>query len=246
MNDLPRFTLAAALLAATALGPLRAEAAGFVLIRNAGNAVGPTNAGAVKALLSGESKEWGKGVGFELVLWEGDGEAMEWLAQATFGVPGEALRTRIRTLANAGTVARPTTASNEADAIAQVGQKKGALAVVSDGAALPAAVAKLQLGGLSDTVVEFNESMTAPVMVSGPDIEYTQQAIDRGIEGVMTVKCVITSDGGVRSCKAVKTLPLMEGPVLSAIARRKYKPAQMGGKAVDVNYTFNIKLQVPQ
>src|SRR5437764_1724611 len=41
-----------------------------------------------------------------------------------------------------------------------------------------------------DTAVEFNDTMSAPTMVSGPNPEYTQEAIDRGIEGQMSVRCV--------------------------------------------------------
>jgi len=43
--------------------------------------------------------------------------------------------------------------------------------------------------------VEFNDSMTAPAMVSGPAPEYTPEAIERGVEGSMQVRCVVTVEG---------------------------------------------------
>jgi TonB family protein len=97
-----------------------------------------------------------------------------------------------------------------------------------------------------ETAVEFNDSMTAPAMISGPNPEYTQDAIDRGVEGLMSVRCVVTAEGAVRNCKVLKGLPFMNQAVLVALGRRKYKPALSQGKPVDVYYTFNLRLKLPQ
>ena len=95
------------------------------------------------------------------------------------------------------------------------------------------------------TAVEFNDSMTLPSMVSGPVPEYTPDAVERGVEGNMQVRCVITADGQVRSCKVLKGLPFMNGAVVAALERRKYRPALAQGKPLDVYYTFNIRLKLP-
>ena len=109
----------------------------------------------------------------------------------------------------------------------------------------PAAVAAPS--GPPETAVEFNDAtMTAPAMISGPAPEYSQDAIDRGVEGPMSVRCVVTSEGRVRSCKVLKGLPFMNQPVIDALERRKYKPAMSQGKPVDVFYTFNLRLKLPQ
>ena len=94
--------------------------------------------------------------------------------------------------------------------------------------------------------VEYNESMTAPVMISGPSPEYTQDALERGIEGTIQVRCVVNVAGAVRSCKVLKGLPYMDRPVVAALQARKYKPATAQGKPVDVYYTFTIRLKLPQ
>ena len=78
---------------------------------------------------------------------------------------------------------------------------------------------------VADTAIEFNDTMTMPSMVSGPDPEYTPDAVERGIEGSMQVRCVITADGQVRSCKVLKGLPFMNGAIVGALERRKYQPA---------------------
>ena len=96
-----------------------------------------------------------------------------------------------------------------------------------------------------EKAVEFEEQMTAPEMISGPAPEYTPEAIERGIEGSMQVRCVVTAEGQVRTCKVVKGLPFMNTAVIGALERRKYKPAAAHGKPVGVYYTFNIRLKLP-
>jgi TonB family protein len=93
--------------------------------------------------------------------------------------------------------------------------------------------------------VEFNDTMTAPAIISGPAPEYTADAVERGVEGNMQVRCVVTVEGQVRACKVIKGLPFMNVAVVDALERRKYKPAIAQGKAVDVYYTFNIRLKLP-
>ncbi len=98
---------------------------------------------------------------------------------------------------------------------------------------------------ITDNAVEFEPSMTAPAMISGPAPEYTPEAIERSIEGSMQVRCVVTVAGDVRGCRVVKGLAFMNSAVVEALQRRKYKPALAQGKPVDVFYTFNIRLKLP-
>jgi TonB family protein len=98
---------------------------------------------------------------------------------------------------------------------------------------------------LAAAAVEFNDTMTAPAMISGPAPEYTADALDREVEGNMQVRCVVTAEGQVRACKVIKGLPFMSVAVVDALEQRKYKPALAQGKAVDVYYTFNIRLKMP-
>src|SRR6266404_8270666 len=112
--------------------------------------------------------------------------------------------------------------------------------------ALLAEVSPAAVAAANETAVEFNETMTAPTMVAGPSPEYSQDAVERGIEGTMQVRCVVTVSGTVRNCKVIKGLPYMDRPVVDALQARKYKPAMAQGRPVDVFYTFTIKLKLPQ
>ncbi len=94
--------------------------------------------------------------------------------------------------------------------------------------------------------IKFNASMTPPVLVSGPPVEYTQQALEREIEGLMQVECIVTVQGAVHHCRVLKSLPFMDRAVVDNLERRRYKPATLGGKPLDVDYTFTIRLKLPQ
>jgi protein TonB len=110
-----------------------------------------------------------------------------------------------------------------------------------------------EAGGASRAVVqapaplEFNESsMKRPVFISGPDLAYTRRALDRAIEGLMIVKCVVTVEGIVRDCHVLTGLPYMDDAVVDALQHRRYQPATLGGKPVEVKYVFRINLKLPR
>ncbi len=92
---------------------------------------------------------------------------------------------------------------------------------------------------------EFNAAtMTRPVFVSGPELAYTQRAMEREVEGLMVVKCVITVEGAVRDCRVLKGLPYMDSAMVDALEHRRYKPATQNGKPVEVNYVFRVNLKL--
>jgi periplasmic protein TonB len=102
------------------------------------------------------------------------------------------------------------------------------------------------VGGTGTARLEFNDTMTPPAKSSGPDPEYTRQAIDHEVEGLMLVKCVVTVDGAVKDCRVVRGLPFMDRAVVEALERRRYHPALLYGKPVEVEYTFKIRLALPR
>ena len=94
--------------------------------------------------------------------------------------------------------------------------------------------------------IELDESIVRLTKISGPDPAYTQQALDREIEGTMLVKCVITGYGFVERCKVLKSLPFMDRAAIDALERRRYKPYVSNGNPVEIDYTFKIKLSLPR
>ena len=62
----------------------------------------------------------------------------------------------------------------------------------------------------------------------------------------MVVKCVVTIEGVVRECRVIQNLPFMDRVVIEALERRRYKPALLQGRPIEVDYTFKIRLNLPQ
>jgi protein TonB len=100
-------------------------------------------------------------------------------------------------------------------------------------------------GAGAETTLDYTDGMTPPLMISGPSPEYTEQAIEHGIEGTVSVRCVVTTQGQVRDCEVKKSLPFMDRAVIKALEARKYHPALLQGKPVNVFYTFSIRLRLP-
>src|SRR5689334_4479551 len=92
---------------------------------------------------------------------------------------------------------------------------------------------------------EFDDRMAAPRMIAGRNPEYTREALEREIQGTMLVKCVVTTNGDVRDCRVLKSLPFMDREVIEALENRRYTPALLHGRAIDVEYTFRIYLRLP-
>ena len=104
------------------------------------------------------------------------------------------------------------------------------------------------VGGVVDATdvrMEFDERMSPPEKLGGPDPQYTEKAIEREVQGTMVVRCVVTTEGKVFGCRVLKSLPFMDRAVIDALERRRYKPATLGGKPVEVNYNFKITLRLP-
>ena len=114
--------------------------------------------------------------------------------------------------------------------------------VVIDGKAAKASAAPTTAAGAA----LISGRLTPPRKLDGPNPEYTQAALDHEVEGAMAVECIVGADGHVRKCKALKTLPFMEGAVIDALEARTYAPAALDGKPIDVDYTFHLHFKLPQ
>lgn len=102
------------------------------------------------------------------------------------------------------------------------------------------------LGGTGKRMDFDDKTMVRPVPIFAPIPEYTPQAIEHEIEGLISVRCVLGTDGLVRECKVLKSLPFMDRVVVETLEKRKYKPVMVQGQPVEVNYTFNLRLTLPE
>ncbi|MFY0525108.1 energy transducer TonB [Archangium gephyra] len=102
-----------------------------------------------------------------------------------------------------------------------------------------------QVGGTGTDVLPFGAGMTRPEKLSGPQPQYTREALEARVQGLMIVKCVITTEGAIERCRIIKPLAHMEQAVLNSLYAQRYKPVTFQGRPVQVDYTFNIRLSLP-
>ncbi|HZI05633.1 MAG TPA: energy transducer TonB, partial [Archangium sp.] len=114
------------------------------------------------------------------------------------------------------------------------------------GLAVPVLALSKGVAPTGDGPVPFQEGMPRPVEVEGKDIVYTREAMAARVEGTMVVKCTITQKGQVENCRVIKGLPHMNEAVVQSLHSRIYKPILLQGKAVAVDYVFNIRVVAPR
>ncbi len=95
-------------------------------------------------------------------------------------------------------------------------------------------------------MISFGQGMEPPKLISGAPIQYTREALEARVAGLMIVKCVITTEGAIERCRIIKPLPHMEQAVLDSLYAQRYKPVTFQGRPVQVDYTFNIRLSLPR
>lgn len=93
-------------------------------------------------------------------------------------------------------------------------------------------------------VLPFRDGMTRPSLVEKVDPVYTREARDANVSGLILTKCVITTNGSLKSCRIVKGIPQMDQAVLRALAKWRYTPVVYQGKTVAVEYVIPVRLTV--
>ena len=88
--------------------------------------------------------------------------------------------------------------------------------------------------------------MTPPSLLSGASLQYTREALEAHVSGLLIARCTITREGQVENCKVIKGLPHMSDAVVSALETRRYSPVTYQGRPVSVTYNFHVKLDLPR
>jgi protein TonB len=100
---------------------------------------------------------------------------------------------------------------------------------------------------VGEEVVPFvSGNMTPPRLLSGASLEYTREALEARVEGLLIARCIITREGDVEDCRILKGQPHMNEAVLSALETRRYSPVTYQGRPISVIYNFHIKLDLPR
>jgi len=94
-------------------------------------------------------------------------------------------------------------------------------------------------------VLPFMDGMTRPKLVSKVDPDYTREARDAGISGLILTKCVITVHGSLERCRIIRGIPLMDQAVLASLSQWRYSPVLYQGRATAVEYVIPVRLVLP-
>ena len=101
----------------------------------------------------------------------------------------------------------------------------------------PAAASTIEphsCGPSTGTPVLFDGNrMTPPTLLSGPTPWLTDAAIAQQ-QGEVRVMCRVTVDGCVDGCRVVKSDPAMDAVFVNVVQGRRYRPATLDGKPVEV------------
>jgi TonB family protein len=95
-------------------------------------------------------------------------------------------------------------------------------------------------------VLAFGPEMTRPTLISGGELSYPREAMVAGVSGTIIAKCTISVEGALRNCRIIKGLPFLDKAALDVLATRRYSPVTYQGKAVSVEYVFNLKVAPPR
>lgn len=85
------------------------------------------------------------------------------------------------------------------------------------------------------------DRIKSPRLLSGPDPLFSVAALGHG--GTVVVACRVMVNGCVVGCRVMQSVPDMDGPVLHSLQRRRYEPATLDGKPVNIEYTFRVTLR---
>lgn len=85
-------------------------------------------------------------------------------------------------------------------------------------------------------------AMTRPQRVSGREPQLTPEARAERVRGTALVRCVVTREGRVTNCRLLNGLPYMERELLEAVSTWRVTPITSQGKALDVDYTFVVRI----
>lgn len=85
-------------------------------------------------------------------------------------------------------------------------------------------------------------AMTRPQRVSGREPRLTPEARAERVRGTALVRCVVTREGRVTHCRLLNGLPYMEQELLEAVSTWRVTPITSQGKALDVDYTFVVRI----
>jgi protein TonB len=87
--------------------------------------------------------------------------------------------------------------------------------------------------------------ITEPEKISGPNPLYPEAARRARIQGVVVLECVIGKDGGVKTVKVLRGLPLgLTESAVDAVKKWRFNPSTLNEKPVEVLYILTVRFNL--
>jgi len=113
------------------------------------------------------------------------------------------------------------------------------LAVVSCVVSSP--IAAMAQQATESRVYKPGDGVSAPVVVKEVKPQYTAEAMRAGVQGVVTLECVVQPDGTIGEVRVSRSLnPGLDQEAIKAVRQWRFKPGHKDGKAVPVRVSLEL------
>lgn len=99
--------------------------------------------------------------------------------------------------------------------------------------------------GIGDNVYQPGGDVSAPVLVFGPEAEFSDEARRNKYEGVCVVGVIVDAQGNPRNLRVLRRLGMgLDEKALDAVARYRFKPAKKNGKPVSARIEVYVNFRM--
>ena len=99
--------------------------------------------------------------------------------------------------------------------------------------------------GVGKDVYKIGGDVSAPILVSYIDPEYSDYARRKKISGICLISMVIDTNGVPRNLQVHKSLePSLDQNAIAAVSQYRFKPAMKNGQPVPVRITIQIQFKL--
>ena len=89
--------------------------------------------------------------------------------------------------------------------------------------------------------------VSAPTLIEKFDPEYTKQALDEKIEGIVVLHVIVAASGITEDIYVIRSLDSgLDRKAIEAVKRWRFKPGTRQGKPVDVKATIEVRFRLPK
>jgi TonB family protein len=90
-----------------------------------------------------------------------------------------------------------------------------------------------------------SDDFTRPHRLSGKAPVVSSEAREAGLKDAMIVQCTLTTSGILDDCRIIRSIPLMDQAVLTALSTWRFEPSRFVGRPVSIKYTIPFRFALP-